>query len=274
MKKKIVNWLICIVIIVAILCVIAFYIYDIVYNNTPVMQNLFRTVSIVFVLVATGIRVFYSKRRKSLDFYEKSYESELRYAFKNKPFNRKKLLCATRLYNESNYDKALKYLFQLNKEVENEHDASAVLLFAALCYTDMGLNEQAIKIYYELLEIDYRNERVHSNLGLLYTNEGNYDMALKHYNESIKCEPNNYYAYVNRASCYFKQSDYPKAIKDAKKALEFKNNGHEAASLLAIIYALQGDKEKKEKYAHIYITSGENPDDLKYAIEHYMKEKE
>lgn len=274
MKKKVVNWMICVIIFLLIICIVVFYIYDVTYNNTPVMQNLFRTVSLVLVLLVTVIRVFYNKRRRSLDFYEKSYEKELGYAFKNKPFNRKKLLCATRLYNESNYDKALKYLFQLNKEVENEHDAVPVLLFAALCYTDMGLNEAAIKIYYKLLEIDCRNEQVHSNLGLLYTDEGNYDMALKHYNESIKCKPGNYYAYVNRASCYFKQKDYPNAIKDAEKALEFRNNGHEAASLLAIIYALQGDRENKEKYAHIYLVCGKNPDDLKNAIEHYMKEKE
>lgn len=271
MKKKLVNSLICTVIILLVLGVVAFYIYDVVYNKTPFADNLFRTVSIVFLLLATLIRVFYGSRRKSLDIYEKAYEKELGQAFKNKAFLRKKLLCAARLYDESNYNKAFKYLFQLYEQAESQRDAVPVLLFIALCYTDAGLNEKAIEAYYKLLELDYRNEQAHSNLGLLYANEGNYEMALSHYGKSIECEPNNYYAYINRASCYFRQADYSKAEIDAKKALEIKNNGHEAASLLTIIYALLGDEENKKKYFHISVASGRKPDDIKEAIEYYLK---
>ena len=135
----------------------------------------------------------------------------------------------------------------------------------------MGLNEQAIATYYKLLELDYRHEQAHSNLGLIYVHEGNYEMAVKHFNESIRCQPDNYYAYINRASCYFRQADYDNAEKDAKKSLEFKNNGIEATSLLTIIYALKGDIENKKKYFHISVANGKNPDDINEAIEYYMK---
>ena len=188
-------------------------------------------------------------------------------------FNEKKLLCACRLYNESNYRKALKYLFQLLREVEFERDSIPVLLFIALCYTDAGINSEAIKVYYDLLKIDPDNPQVHSNLGGLYIDEGDFETALKHYNKSIELKPDNYFAYINRANYYFRKKEYNNAIIDAKQALEFKNNGVEAAGLLTIVYALQGDEENKKKYYHIAIASGKNPTDLNEAIQFYLTEQ-
>ncbi len=270
MKKKTVKILIISFIILCILGVVAFYLFDVFYNKTDYSENLFRMVLIIAGLILTLFRVIFSNRRQSLSFYEKSYEKEIGQAFKNNVL-RNKLLCAVRLYNEDNYRKALKYLSELYPKAENQRDAVAVLLFSALCYTDMGLNEQAIATYYKLLEIDYRHEQAHSNLGLIYVHEGNYEMAIKHFNESIRCQPDNYYAYINRASCYFRQADYANAEKDAKKSLEFKNNGVEATSLLTIIYALTGDIENKKKYFHISVANGKNPDDINEAVEYYMK---
>ncbi len=270
MKKKAVNILIISFVVLCILGVIAFYVFDVVYNKTDYTENLFRMVLIIAGLIITLFRIIFSRRRQSLSFYEKSYEKEIGQAFKNNVL-RNKLLCAVRLYNEDNYNKALKYLTELYPKAENDRDAVAVLLFSALCYTDMGLNEQAIAAYYKLLELDHRHEQAHSNLGLIYVHEGNYEMALKHFDESIRCQPDNYYAYINRASCYFRQADYANAEKDAIKSLEFKNNGIEAASLLTIIYALKGDAEKQNKYFHISVANGKNPDDINEAIEYYKK---
>ncbi|MBQ7295452.1 MAG: tetratricopeptide repeat protein [Clostridia bacterium] len=270
MKQKVIKGLVIAFIVLCILGVIGFYIFDVVYNQTDYTQNLFRAVLIIAGLIVTLLRVIFSGRRQSLDFYEKSYEKEIGQAFKNSML-RNKLLCAVRLYNEDRYNKALKYLSELYPKAENDRDAVAVLLFSALCYTDMGLNEQAIRTYYKLLEIDNRHEQAHSNLGLIYVHEGNYEMAVKHFDESIRCQPDNYYAYINRASCYFRQADYDRAEKDAIKSLEFKNNGIEATSLLTIIYALKGDIENKKKYFHISVANGKNPDDINEAIEYYMK---
>lgn len=194
--------------------------------------------------------------------------------FRTNRWREKKLLCATRLYNESNYSKAIKYLRQLLDEAESPRDAVPVLLFAALCYTDAGVYDQAIQIYYDLLEHDPKHAQAHSNLGFLYAAQGDYEMAHKHYNKSIESSPKNYYAYVNRANCYFNQHDFDHAICDAKQALEVKNNGHEASSLLAIIYALEGDAENKEKYFHMSVATGKNAEELKEAINYYMTEKE
>lgn len=273
MKRKNSNTIWIAVIILLMVGIIAFYLYDVIWLKNPYTKNLFRTAAIVCLLLGALVKLIYGSGRKSLEVYEKAYANELGYAFKNKPFQRKKLLCACRLYDESNYGKALKYLFQLLQEVEFERDSVPVLLFIALCYTDAGVTEEAIKAYYELLKIDPKNSQVHSNLGGLFIQEGDFETALKHYNKSIEFNPKNYFAYLNRANYYFRINEFENAISDAKQALEFKNNGVEAASLLTVIYALQGDEENKKKYYHISITSGEKPEDLNEAISYYLHEK-
>ena len=273
MKRKKSNTIWIAVIILLMVGIIAFYLYDVIWLKNPYTKNLFRTAAIVCLLLGTLVKLIYGSGRKSLEVYEKAYANELGYAFKNKPFQRKKLLCACRLYDESNYGKALKYLFQLLQEVEFERDSVPVLLFIALCYTDAGVTEEAIKAYYELLKIDPKNSQVHSNLGGLFIQEGDFETALKHYNKSIEFNPKNYFAYLNRANYYFRINEFENAVSDAKQALEFKNNGVEAASLLTVIYALQGDEENKKKYYHISITSGEKPEDLNEAISYYLHEK-
>ena len=272
MNKKSVKFIWIAIVVLAIIAIVAFYVYDVVWLKTPYTNNLFRTIAVVCLLLGTLIRLLQGGGRKPLDVYEKAYAEKLGYAFNHKPLLRKKLLCACRLYDESNYRKSLKYLFQLLKEIEYERDAIPVLYFIALCYTDAGAPTEAIKVYYDLLKIDPHNAQAHSNLGALYISEGNYENALKHYNKSIECKPDNYYAYINRANYYFRIREYDNAIADAVRALEFKNNGFEAASLLTIIFALQGDEENKKKYYHIAITSGKNPDDLNDAIQYFLHE--
>ena len=272
MKRKKTNIIIVVLIAAAIIGLIAYYLYDVLYIKTPYTKNLFRMLAIVFMLLGTAVRVFNGGSRKNLNMYEKAYANEIGFAFNNNSVQRKKLLCACRLYDESNYNKALKYLFQLLQECEHDRDAVPVLLFIALCYTDAGYTEDAIKSYYELLKKDNNHAQAHSNLGHLLVKSGEFESALKHYNKSIEIKPENYFAYINRANYYFRINDYDNAITDAKQALQFKNNGVEAASLLTIIYALKNDEENKKKYYHIAITSGKQPEELNEAIQYFLNE--
>lgn len=265
-KKRVV---ITFIVILGMLGVLGFYLYEVFVLKVPYKEHLFRALAVFSTLCGTLVKLNYVSR-KPLSFYEKAYADVIGYAFNNNQFLRKKLLCACRLYDESNYRKAMKYLVQLNREAEYDRDRVVVLLFVALCYTDSGLYSDAITVYYELLKIEPNNARAHSNLGFVYVKEGDFDMAVKHYTKSIECEPSNYYAYTNRADCYFKLSKYDDAVCDAQKALAFKNNGVEAAGLLAIIFALTGDEENKRKYFHLAVSSGKNPEDLKQAIEYYL----
>ena len=248
------------------------YVYDIVANGSPFYDNLLILIFALSMLTVALIRNFKVKSRGSLLFYEKAYEKELGNAFSDNSAYRKFLIMATRYYDESKYSKALKLLGKLSKEAKRETDLAPVLLFAALCYTDMGLVDHGIKTYYELIEIYPRNSQAHSNLGGLHLQNGDFKLALSHYTEAIKCDKNNYYAFNNRANCYFRMQDYDSAIADAKCALEIKNNGVEAATLLAIIYAMKGDAENKEKYYHLATVSGRPAQEIDLAISHHIAE--
>lgn len=271
MKKNVIKIVINCVICIGIIAVVGLYIYSIAVQSVPVTDNLFRTLAIVFTLTGILIRVNFTSGRKSLGFYENVYREELGQAFINDKVNRKKLLCALRLYNENNLKKAVKYLFDILPKASAERDAVVVLFFIALCYTDAGLTENAMEAYHKVLQYDRTNAQALSNLGLLYVKAGEWENAIQYFDKSIEYKPNNYYAYVNKASCYFRQADYNNAIINAEKALEIKRNGKEALSLLTIIYSLKSDAENKNKYFRIAVNNGYSADELNDAIEFYMK---
>lgn len=263
---------------IAIICVliagvVAIYLYGVLVQKTPYMQDLFKAILVIVGLLVALIKILNGSGRSPLSFYEKAYKEELGAAFEGKPKSRKKLLCVCRLYNEPNYPKALKYLSGLLCEAEHRRDTVPVLLFTALCYTDMGIDGEAIVAYRELLGIDPNHAQAHSNLGYLLVRAGEFELALEHYHQSIALMPKNYNAYTNRANCYFRMGEYDDAISDATQALVYKRNGVEAAGLLAILYALRGDEENKKRYYHVAIASGKSPKDLNEAIEYYLSEQ-
>lgn len=272
MKNKIVKAICVTLVILLILAMVAVYFYEVLVLKVPYTENLLRSLMVVCAGVGTLIKLCAGTGRKSLLVYEKAYADEIGTAFKNEPRLRKKLLCACRFYNESNYKKALKNLYDLLREAEISKDKVPVLIFIALCYTDANLPQEAIKAYNELLRIDPGNAQAHSNLGMLYVHAGDFAQALAHYDRAVELKPDHYYAYSNRANYYFRIQDIDAAVADARKALEIKNNGREAAALLAIIYALQGDEENRKKYFHVAIASGQDPHELKQAIEYYKNE--
>ena len=257
-------------IVLLMLALVGFYLYDVLILKTPFTENLLKCLAIFLGLCATLGKLLTGAGRKGLNVYAKAYEKELKGAFETNPAARNKLLNATRLYNEGNYRKALKYLGSLMKDAESVPDRSAVLLFIALTYTDAGMPEDAVEAYRDLLKFDLRHAQAHSNLGILYMQQGNYALARNHLDCAISYEPDNYYGYHNRASLLFRMGEHEAAIDDAQKALELKNNGREALALLAILYALQGNPELRQKYTHRAIAAGQDPDALNRAIERYL----
>lgn len=260
-----------ILIAVLMLGVVAFYIWDLVTNNREITDNLFKFLVIELMLVGSLVRWSNKNGRQRVDFYEKEYAEEIGDAFEGS-IQRKKLLCAIRLYNEDNYQKALKYLYDLKKECKTKSEISAVCLFTALCYTDLGAFYPAIDEYRELIKADSNNSRAYSNIGYLYSHCGDYKNAVLVYRKAIELDPRNECAYTNLANSYFNQHDYENAILCAERAIEIKPGFRQALSLLAIIYYLQNDKENCEKYFQMSVAAGQNSDELKEAFEHYSLE--
>ena len=264
MKKNLIRlfW------ILMILAVLSLYVYDVRVGSASPTQHLFRTLSIVFLCLAGLVRTG-ENRRQSLEFYDAQYPEILKDAFTSQPFWRKKLLCAVRLYNEGNYDKALKYLTDMKQRSQTPQDHYAVNLFAALCFTELGLYDHAERVYLQLVNADLATSRVYSNLGHVQMEKGEYQRALRNYQEALEYDRDNAYAYNNIAQAHFQMHEFDEAIPHALKALELKPKMHQASSLLAVIYTLKEDKENSEKYFHIAISSGRDPKELKEYIEYF-----
>ncbi len=271
-KGKIIG---CIIVALAMVSVIALYVYEVVFLKKPYTENLTKFLAIFVGLIGTMVKLFAgNSRRRPLEFYSKEYDEDIRYAFKDNKIARKKLLCAIRLYNENNYKKAIKYFTQLTKDIRNEHDAYAVYVFAAICFSECGIHNEAIKIYYQLLEYMPSNATVHNNLSHEHMEDGNFDLAMQHINESLRIDPYSHTTYINKANCYFYQNMIDETIENALKALSLKNNDTNSSSLLAVAYTLKDDKANAQKYFQIAVNNGKNAKDLKEAIEFFTAQKE
>lgn len=263
-----------IILVLLMLLAVGYYIFDVVYNETPIKENLFRMLAVLCGLIASMIRINRGGGgRRRLDFYEKSYQEEIGTAFAEKQFLRTKLLCATRLYDERNYRKALKYLNQLLPVCESKDDYCAVLLFMALCYSDMGLSAYAIKAYNRLLEMNPEHVNANSNIGIEYIHKGDYETAIYYFEQAIALDPGYAEAYNNLAVCYFRMHELYEAIPYAEQALELKRSLYSASGLLATIYALLGEDNLKEKYFHLAVSTGKDSAELLASIQHFMAEK-
>lgn len=270
MKKRLISALF----VLLLVAIIAAYVFDIVANGTPFTKNLFRTISIVFVCVIGFWRVNYSVGRRSLEFYESQYADLLKNAFAQEFMNRKKLLCAARLFDEHNYRKAFKYLGQLRDQCKTADDYYAVWHLVALCFTRSGMYQEAIRIYRQMVENNLGDSRIHSNMGYNYSELGELDKAMSCYNEALYLDARNANTHINIANIHFDQHNLNEATEWAEKALALDPKLAAASSLLAIIYAITDQKEVAEKYRHIAIANGEDPEDLKNAIRRYMPDPE
>ena len=272
-KNKVLSIVIAVLLVVGTLGLFIFYLSDVIVNNTPITKNLFRMLAAVCVCIGGLIRLFYSKgsgRRSNLSFYEKEYRKFIRDAFDYSPILKNKLLGAIRLYNEDKFNKALKYLGDLKLQCKTDDDIYAVNLFIALVLGDMGLKNEAIKVYNELVSMNLATTTIYGNLGSLHSGLGNYDDANRNLRLSIQHDENNPAPYQNLAKLYFDTRDFESSKRYALAALKINHKFRQSATLLVIVYSIEGDTENAEKYSHISIASGENPTDLKNSIEYFM----
>ena len=275
MRQSNVIKIILVIILIALMIVtLGFYIADFIINNTPPTKNLFRTLAIVFVCFASIIRLRANNGRRNLAFYESAYQKHIKDAFADRPFYRKKLLCAIRLYDEGKCNKAIKYLLELKNVSRTQDDIYVVGLITGLALTEAEYYNEAIHVYNSLIEMDITSSTVYGNLGNIYLTLGNHRNAISYIRLSIQNDENNPAPYNNLASLYFETADFENARIYAEKALQLNHKMYQASTLLAIIYTLEGDKANAEKYSHMAIASGRSAAELNKVIAHYVAEKQ
>ena len=274
MNKKFAKIIIAVLLIVLIIASVAFYVADLIVNNTPATRNLFKAMVAVFICLGALVRHFQrgqsTEKRKSLEYYDSLYHSHINDAFADQPVYKKKLLVAIRLYNEDKYDKAMKYLLDLRSVSRTREDIYAVGLFTGLTLTDMECYSDAITVYNCLVEMEITSSTVYGNLGNIHLKLGNHHDAITYIRLAIQNDENNPAPYNNLAKLYFEISDFENAKIYAQKALELNHKMYQASTLLAIIYTMEGDKRNADKYSHMAISSGRHPAELKEIIEYYM----
>ena len=143
-------------------------------------------------------------------------------------------------------------------------------MFIALCYTDARLSDQAETVYKHMISKNYADSLIYFNLGHLKLSRGKYDEAISNFEYALSLDPENAHAYHNLATVYFNMNDLDPAAEYAQKALEINGKMKEASSLLTIIYGIKGDAENRNKYFHIAVSSGHDPQQLNHAIEYFL----
>ena len=254
-----------------ILVVVGYYFYEVAFLSVPMEKNLFRAIVIIAGLVLTMVKLATGTagRSRPLSFYEKMYEEEIAGAFEEKPAMRKKLIRGIRFYQEGKLAQAIKLFASLHDKCEESADFRAVYLFHALSLTSIENHYGAIAIYEKAIALVPTYGRFYSNLGFAYTQVKNTEKALENYERALELNPRHAPAHSNLANLYFEQSRFDEAIAYAQNALEIEPSFYQASTLLAIIYSITGDEENAKKYFHMAISSGQNPKDLKNAIEYY-----
>lgn len=246
--------------------------YGIVTGDAELKREIPRMVAVAISFAGIIVKLLVGEGggKRSLAFYEEQYKKELEHAFKYDRKSKKKLLEATRFYNEGKYKKSLKLLESISGKCEYSEDSCAVGLFKGLNYTDMGQVEKAHAVYEELIDRVQANETVYINMGhLLQTVYHEEDKAVECYKKALRINPRNAIIYNNLASLLFDEGDWDEAIANAKKALELDSKTYQAATLLAIIYSCMGNEEESKKYFAVAVAGGENTVNLRNAIEHY-----
>ncbi|MBQ8257949.1 MAG: DUF1963 domain-containing protein [Clostridia bacterium] len=210
---------------------------------------------------------------RSLRIYEKAYKDEIGNAFSrsdNKKY-KTKLLKALALYNENRFGDALKLLEELEDKCNTADDFCAVTLFKALCYSDSGAAESAIKEYETLLKYNAKHGTAWSNLGLLYKKQGKASEAMRCYDNAVKVNPDSAYAWNNLAHAYLTACQWQKVIEPALRSLELKANMYQADTALAVAYYALGNADESKKHFEHAVANGGNADAIMSVLDSIAK---
>ena len=103
-------------------------------------------------------------------------------------------------------------------------------------YKAIGLFENAINAYKELIEINPSNSDAYNNLGIVFKDLNRYPEAEEIYKKAIQIDPTNSKVYNNLGNLYRQSNKYSSAKEMLKKAIAIDGNFFEAYNNLGLIY--------------------------------------
>lgn len=223
----------------------------------------FTKAGILLVTYVLGVFNYLAKSGESLpktSYYAELYQHIIRDAFANDKTGYRKLMQGITLFNNGQYNSAVRHLTKLEPRCTNYRDTSVVLFFIAKSYSDKGERNKAIATYERLLKIDPTCSSAWSNLGLIHYAAGRNSDAKYALNQALFYNPENPYAYCNLANVLYKNGEFEEAKNMGLKAFQLNNQLAATASITALSYASLGDAENAKKFCQIYGASENNKD--------------
>lgn len=246
----------------------ALYVLDVTLGGNGPVANVLPTFVIILILAACLMHaVIFPKR--SIIYIKLKYTRELKDAFNDSPDAKKELIEAVRSFDKKDYESAAKELMPIKKLAKTDADHKAVGIFLGYSLTEIGLYDEAIFTYEELIRKDIATSTVYSNLGNVHASRDEISAAVECFENAIEINPADRYARHNLAKLYFDQKNYEKSIEYASSALEINKKTYQSATLLAAIYTILGDNEKASEYGDLAIQGGESRSNLSEVLSFY-----
>ena len=221
----------------------------------------FMKAGILLVTYVLGVFNYLTKSNRSLPstaHYAELYQHIIRDAFANDKVGYRKLMQGITLFNNQQYNKAIRHLTKLESRCITYRDTSAVLFFIAKCYSDKRERNSAVKTYERLLKIDASCSSAWSNLGLIHYEAGRDAEAKYALKQALLYNPENPYAYCNLANVLYRNGEFEEAKNLGLKAFQLNNQLAATASITALCYASLGDAENARKFCQIYGATEDN----------------
>lgn len=257
--------------VLALLLVLALYCADVfIYKNPPTEHGI-ESLVVVLVLTVSLCRIV-QRQKSSLAAIEKIYADKIGNAFEKDKPGKKLLLSALIDYNNEKFVDCIKKLTECRKKASTVQERQVTKYFTAMCLKNTGKPAAAVKLYHEILQENPAYAPALSNLSVIYFEMKNYPKAIELAEKALGYNRENPFAHQNLASAHFQLYDLEKAKKYALRALELKKNLYQAAALLAIIYSVEGEVLQAKRYMDLAVSSGQNPEELKAAIQEYQKQ--
>lgn len=149
------------------------------------------------------------------------------------------------------YREAVEEYKELLKELPNEVD---IIYYCGICLQRLDRNEEALRYYKQVQDLDPEHTRVHHALMEIYSSrydkyelKSAYQMAIEEATKQLEIADNAYY-YIERGLLYMDNFNFEEALADYRKALESEPENIYALNNIGYVYQAQGKFEEALEY--------------------------
>ena len=136
---------------------------------------------------------------------------------------------ADEAFEQEDYQKALALLTEANAKDANNPE---IIFKIAYILQKSGDNDEAIKHYKKVLELDKNNEFAHNSMATIYRENGEFTSAKMHFHASLDIDSENPITYYNYGNLLVDMERNEEAVDMYKKAIEINPDFVEAKNEL------------------------------------------